>query len=40
MKPKPVKFNFKEAQDEQIDNFLELLMEERFYVLFKLREKK
>jgi len=39
MKPKPIKIGFEEAQDEQIDNFLKLSMEERFYAFFKLRAK-
>lgn len=39
MKPKLVTISFEKAQDELIDNFLKLSMEERFYAFFKLRAK-
>ena len=39
MKPKPVIISFEKAQDELIDNFKKLSMEERFYAFFKLRAK-
>jgi hypothetical protein len=39
MKPKPVIISFEQAQEELIDNFLKLSMEERFYAFFKLRSK-
>lgn len=39
MKPKPVILSFEKAQEELIDNFLKLSMEERFYAFFKLRSK-
>lgn len=39
MKPKPVILSFEKAQEELIDNFLKLSMEERFYAFFKLRAK-
>jgi|GEM_PF-3024547 len=40
MKPKPVILSFEQAQEELIDNFLKLSMEERFYEFFKLRAKR
>jgi hypothetical protein len=39
MKKKPVIQSFEKAQDEQIDDFLKLSMEERFYEFFKMRSK-
>ena len=39
MKPKPSIQTFEQAQQELIDNFLKLSMEERFYAFFKLRSK-
>ena len=39
MKPKPVIISFQKAQEELIDNFKKLSIEERFDAFFKLRAK-